>query len=77
MSECLFPFNVAFALQKDSVLTTAIGATIERLSETGFFDRWIEEELDKVAVIKETKQDILRVRSKQKPSNAFCQSIKL
>ena len=63
MSECLFPFNVAFALQKDSLLTNVFGSTIERLSETGFFDKWIEEELDKVAVIKDSKQDILRVRA--------------
>ena len=47
--ECFLPFNVALALQKDSLLTNAFNEKIDRLVEGGLIHKWTNDEFNKIA----------------------------
>ena len=47
--ECFLPFNVALALQKDSLLTNAFNEKIDRLVEGGFIHKRTNDEFNKIA----------------------------
>ena len=48
MKECFVPFNIAFALQKDSIYTDRFNKKMSQLVEGGFVDKWLNDEFDKV-----------------------------
>ena len=47
--ECFLPFNVAFALQKDSLFTNSFNMKLKQLVEGGFINKWTDDEFIKIA----------------------------
>ncbi|TRY76391.1 hypothetical protein TCAL_02717 [Tigriopus californicus] len=58
MSECLTPYRVAFAVQKDSIYKRPMSRVIQKLKEGGFINKWLNDEMDLVARI-QTKASVL------------------
>ena len=49
MKECFVPFSIGLALQKDSIYTEQFSKKIQQLIEGGFIEKWLEDEMNKVA----------------------------
>ena len=47
--ECFLPFNVALALQKDSLFTNSFDKKLRQLVEGGFINKWTDDEFIKIA----------------------------
>ena len=47
--ECFLPFNVALALQKDSLFTNSFDKKLRQLVEGGFINKWTDDEFMKIA----------------------------
>ena len=47
--ECCLPFNVALALQKDSLFTNSFDKKLRQLVEGGFINKWTDDEFMKIA----------------------------
>ena len=64
MKECFLPFNIALALQKDSIYTERFNKKINQLIEGGFIEKWLFDEFDRTA-----KKADIKVSSKAEPLN--------
>ena len=64
MKECFLPFNIALALQKDSIYTETFNMKINQLIEGGFIEKWLFDEFDRTA-----KKADIKVSSKAEPLN--------
>lgn len=58
MRECLTPYRVSFAVQKDSIYKRPFSRVIQKLKEGGFITKWLNDEMDLVARI-QTKASVL------------------
>ena len=47
--ECFLPFNVAFALQKNSLFTKGFSLKMNQLVEGGLIKKWTNDEFNKIA----------------------------
>ena len=47
--ECFLPFNVAFALQKNSLYTNSFNKKMNQLVEGGLIRKWTNDEFNKIA----------------------------
>ena len=64
MKECFLPFNIALALQKDSIYTETFNIKINQLIEGGFIKKWLFDEFDRTA-----KKADIKISSKAEPLN--------